>query len=127
MCRGLYLICISLVALLIMIMYEKKNLNNKEKFYGGRVGSYSGGHGGYTGGGGHGGGHGGGGHGGGGRYYGGGGGGGYGYRSWWDPYYYSWGNWFPYSDYSVYSGSWRQCPQGSICPPYLSCNDPYCQ
>ena len=123
MCRGLYLIIISLAALLIMIMYKNKNtkntqnINNKENFHDGygRRGGYGGGHG-----------YGGGrwGHGGGGRYY---GGGGYGYRTWWDPYYSSFGDWFSYPNYSSYSGRWRQCPQGSICPPYLSCNDPYCQ
>ena len=63
----------------------------------------------------------------GGGYHGGYHGGGYGYRTWWDPYYSSFGDSFSYPDYSSYSGRWRQCPQGSICPPYLSCNDPYCQ
>ncbi len=53
MCRGLYLICISIVALVIMVMYNNQNkeINNKEKFYGGyggRHGGYGGGrHGGY--------------------------------------------------------------------------------
>ena len=127
MCRGLCLIFISIAALFIVIMYKNQNINNKkinnkeinnkETFYDSRG---RGGHG----------------YGGGGRsrhgYRGGRGGHGYGgrgngFHSWWDPYYYSWGNWFPSSEYSVYSGNWRQCPQGSICPPYLSCNDPYCQ
>jgi len=105
-------------------------VNYNEPFY--RGGGYRGGGGGYGGGrhyGGGGGYHGGGGghRGGGGNYYGGrsGGWGGYGFPY---PYYLDWDYWYPpYGGYPVYEKPWKQCPQGTICPPYLSCLDPQCQ
>ena len=61
-------------------------------------------------------------------------GGGYGGRGsyggrwgWNRSYLRDWGNWRPYGYYPAYSGYWKECPSGTWCPPYVSCNDPSCQ
>ena len=122
------LISISIIVLVYIILNEYKiknmNVNNTEEFYdGGRGGrSRLGGGGSRLGGG---------------RgynrnyhnnYYGGGRGG----YFWRRPYYHGWNDWYPFYsyyndyDYSNYYSNWRVCPQGTWCPPYLSCNDPNC-
>ncbi len=107
-------VIISIIILLICIM-----VNYNEPFYRGgghgRGGRHYGGGGGYRRGGRY---------RGGGNYYGG-GWGGYGFPY---PYYLDWDYWYPpYGGYPVYEKPWKQCPQGTICPPYLSCLDPQCQ
>jgi hypothetical protein len=143
------LIYISIIVLVYIILNEYKiknmNINNTEEFYsvGRGGGSRPGGGGSRPGGGGSR-------LGGGGSRLGGGGtrlGGGRGYSRnyhnnyygggrggyfWRRPYYRGWNDWYPFYsyyndyDYSNYYTNWRVCPQGTWCPPYLSCNDPNC-
>ena len=126
MCMATILICISIIVLVYIILneYKIKNINNTEEFYsvgrGGRsrlgvgssrLGGGRGYHRNYHN-----------------NYYGGGRGG----YFWRRPYYHGWNDWYPFYsyyndyDYSNYYTNWRVCPQGTWCPPYLSCNDPNC-
>ena len=145
MCIAYILICISIIVLVYILLneYKIKNINDKmnnqtETFYTGGGGSRPGGGYGRTGGrlG----------HGGGGsysngrgNYYGGHGGHGGrgsrisgGHRNFWRrPYLNGWNDWYPFYSYDYdyypnYTGDWRLCPEGRWCPPYLSCDDPYC-
>ena len=135
MCIATLLIIVSLIILLFIIINGYKNITNTEPFrghgYGGGSGHYGnrGGHGYYGNRGGR-----------GGRGYGYGGGhhginrynynvgystgGGWRNSWWWDPYY--WGSWFPYYNGGNGYEYWRQCPQGTWCPPYLDCDSPEC-
>jgi hypothetical protein len=143
MCIAYILICISIIVLVYILLneYKIKNMNDKmnnqtEEFYpvssdGSRPGGgygRTGGRLGHVGGGGY--------RNGRGNYYGGHGygGGGYGYHNrnrnyWRRPYFNGWHDWYPFYSYDYYpnyTGDWKLCPQGTWCPTYLSCNNPYC-
>ena len=118
------LILSSLLILLFIIINGCIHINKPESFrdvgFGGRGGGWS--------------------HGGGGArehrgnhgrgYFSGGGSGGWWTGGWWNPYF--WNSWYPSYDYGFNYGYgngyeyWRQCPQGSWCPPYIDCNSPEC-